>query len=505
MDLKKTGNFISSVRKARGMTQKELAGRLQVSDRAVSKWERGAGFPDVSILTQLADELGVTVTELLQGEPASSVSNGADDMEAADSRAKDAELTVREAVNAIYEQTRARAKKNRLRILAAVLAVAVVCGSFGLGLKKLGEDRILFPPKITCEILQGRDEVDFAGELLVDKVSQGVYNYNCRYEIDRYGNVQMAERGVWESFADTVSGGIYKSLKKLCPGELTTIWDLENGFLAEYHRQDTGEVVLIETDLECEPLFTCGYDSTPYSAPCITAFLLDGKLYAVAYIGTEQRMYVISVDKADGTMEQYSFTYSDLSGRGTEERNKTGGFMFDGQNMWVKNGVLYFAEAHCSGRTMSVVAAYDLEKGMPLVFRELEGSHIVAVKKELDRGRVMVLVNPMNYEPLQLVELDAETLDVVGVTELELPHEYMSRVDYNDYGNYLFETDLTDDGVLVLYPDVFSETQLREQEERSLILALYDRRTGDMTWRARLMLDVEYDVYGVCLKTDCEP
>ena len=59
MDLKKTGNFISSVRKARGMTQKELAGRLQVSDRAVSKWERGAGFPDVSILTQLADELGV--------------------------------------------------------------------------------------------------------------------------------------------------------------------------------------------------------------------------------------------------------------------------------------------------------------------------------------------------------------------------------------------------------------------------------------------------------------
>ena len=103
----------------------------------------------------------------------------------------------------------------------------------------------------------------------------------------------------------------------------------------------------------------------------------------------------------------------------------------------------------------------------------------------------------VNLTEDQLVELDAETLDVVGVTELELPHEYMSRVDYNDYGNYLFETDLTDDGVLVMYPDVFSETQLREQEERSLILALYDRRTGDMTWRARLLLDVEYDVYGV--------
>lgn len=218
MDLKKTGNFISSVRKALGMTQKELAGRLQVSDRAVSKWERGVGFPDVSILTRLADELGVTVTELLQGEPADSVSNGAGDTEPADSRAKDTELTVREAVNIIYEQTRARAKKNRLRILAAVLAVAVVCGSFGLGLKKLEEDRILFPPKITCEIMQGRGNVDFAGELLVDKANRGVYNYNCRYEIDRYGNVQLAERGVWESFADTVSGGIYKSLKNFVLG-----------------------------------------------------------------------------------------------------------------------------------------------------------------------------------------------------------------------------------------------------------------------------------------------
>ncbi len=486
MDLKKTGNFISSVRKEKGMTQRELAERLQVSDRAVSKWERGAGFPDVSILTKLADELGVSVTELLQGE-----SNRQQDAEA--------ELTLRNAVNTVYQQTAAKAKKNRMQILAAVLIVAVLCGSLGLGLKKLGEDRILFPPKITCEILQGRRDVDFAGQLLVDKANQGVYNYNCRYEMDRYGNVQLAERGVWESFADTVSGDVYKSLKKLCPGELTTIWALDSGWLAEYHRIDTGKLVLIETNPDCEPVFTFEYDSTPYSAPCLTAFLSDGKLYAVAYTGVEQRMYVISADKADSSVDIASFTYGDLSGRGEDESNKTGGFMFDGQNMWVKDGVLYFAEAHYSGRTMSVVAAYDLEEGKPLVFREMEGYHVVAVKKELDRGRVMVLVNPMNYEPLQLYELDAATLDVLGVTEMELPHEYMSRVDYNDYGNYLFETNLTEDGVLVMYPDVFSETQLREQEERSAILALYDRQTGEMVWRSRLLLDVEYDVYDVKL------
>lgn len=50
------------------MTQKELAEKLNVSDRAISKWERGAGFPDVSLLEPLADALGLSVLELIHGE-----------------------------------------------------------------------------------------------------------------------------------------------------------------------------------------------------------------------------------------------------------------------------------------------------------------------------------------------------------------------------------------------------------------------------------------------------
>ena len=50
------------------MTQKELAAALHVSDRAVSKWERGAGFPDISLLEPLADALGLGVLDLLRGE-----------------------------------------------------------------------------------------------------------------------------------------------------------------------------------------------------------------------------------------------------------------------------------------------------------------------------------------------------------------------------------------------------------------------------------------------------
>lgn len=50
MDAKKTGALIASQRKALGLTQKELAGRLLVSDKAVSKWETGAGYPEVTLL-----------------------------------------------------------------------------------------------------------------------------------------------------------------------------------------------------------------------------------------------------------------------------------------------------------------------------------------------------------------------------------------------------------------------------------------------------------------------
>lgn len=61
------GEFLSIQRKKKGFTQKELATRLFISDKAVSKWERGASMPDISLLIPLADILDVTVTELLEG------------------------------------------------------------------------------------------------------------------------------------------------------------------------------------------------------------------------------------------------------------------------------------------------------------------------------------------------------------------------------------------------------------------------------------------------------
>ena len=68
MDSNKMGAFIAQVRKERGGTQLELAQKINVTDKAVSKWERGVGFPDIKIIEALAEALGVSVSELMHGE-----------------------------------------------------------------------------------------------------------------------------------------------------------------------------------------------------------------------------------------------------------------------------------------------------------------------------------------------------------------------------------------------------------------------------------------------------
>ena len=68
MDLKKTGALIAQLRRKKNLTQKELATQLGVTDKAISRWETGKGFPDVSILDHLANALDVPITEIVNSE-----------------------------------------------------------------------------------------------------------------------------------------------------------------------------------------------------------------------------------------------------------------------------------------------------------------------------------------------------------------------------------------------------------------------------------------------------
>lgn len=68
MDLEKIGKYIATKRKALGITQVQLAERLGMSDKSVSKWERGICLPDVSVYMELCEILGITLNEFIAGE-----------------------------------------------------------------------------------------------------------------------------------------------------------------------------------------------------------------------------------------------------------------------------------------------------------------------------------------------------------------------------------------------------------------------------------------------------
>lgn len=110
MDREKTGALIAAARKEKNMTQKDLAKALHVSDRAVSKWERGAGFPDVSLLEPLADALDLQVLDLLRGE----------EQEA------EPEVTVRRALVLLARQAREKTRRRWGQILGSLLALALM-------------------------------------------------------------------------------------------------------------------------------------------------------------------------------------------------------------------------------------------------------------------------------------------------------------------------------------------------------------------------------------------
>lgn len=68
MDLSKTGNLIAQLRREKALTQKDVAKRLGICSKTVSKWETGHGFPDISLISQLSKIFEVDISKLLEGE-----------------------------------------------------------------------------------------------------------------------------------------------------------------------------------------------------------------------------------------------------------------------------------------------------------------------------------------------------------------------------------------------------------------------------------------------------
>ncbi len=137
MNAEKCGKFIVELRKAEGLTQKDLADELNVTDKAISRWETGKGYPDVGSLVALSERFGVTVNELLAGarvEPEGLL-----------------ELADKNILKAI-EQGESNKKRGLIQTIIAVICLIVV---FIPPIIAIVKEIIILKPSIDSEVFTG--------------------------------------------------------------------------------------------------------------------------------------------------------------------------------------------------------------------------------------------------------------------------------------------------------------------------------------------------------------
>lgn len=112
MDQIKIGRFIAETRKSKNLTQKQLAEKLSISDKTVSKWECGKGLPDVTIMLDLCEELQITVNDLLTGESVSEI---------------DYQKKAEENMMNLMKENQENKKRMILSVICAVITIIATC------------------------------------------------------------------------------------------------------------------------------------------------------------------------------------------------------------------------------------------------------------------------------------------------------------------------------------------------------------------------------------------
>lgn len=167
MDNQKTGALIAARRTELGLTQKQLAEQLHISDRTVSKWERGAGFPDISLLEPVADALGLSVLELLRGERL-------------EKPQQETEETIREATRGFSIRFKTTIKRFRWALTVLVSLLIVITAAIWIfgGLQTVNHSAEISPSEalLICPFsLISTEEYEFLQLLLQDEDITGYF------------------------------------------------------------------------------------------------------------------------------------------------------------------------------------------------------------------------------------------------------------------------------------------------------------------------------------------
>lgn len=127
MDAQKFGIFVAAVRKGHQMTQAELASKIRVSDKAVSRWERGLGFPDINTFEPLAEALDVSVLELMKSER----------IETQEIQCEEAVTVLSNTIKEVDNQRQAERKQER-KVIASAVGMIALCSIFVLLMDSYG-------------------------------------------------------------------------------------------------------------------------------------------------------------------------------------------------------------------------------------------------------------------------------------------------------------------------------------------------------------------------------
>ena len=272
MDLIKIGKYIAGKRKSLGMTQKQLAEKLGMSDKSVSKWERGVCLPDVSVYKELCSILGISLNEFLAGEDIAQ------------------ENLIQKSETNIIEVIRDNIDKQKcLKVMKCILLVIAICAVsiIGFTIYRLKKPQNYISPVAkdsiemqTAELLAGPDGAFIYKFITTDEYKK-LRLHIYRYESGKLSDQDKVEMG-FEDIGSPKSGEIVMVpdfdnyvIKLIISGDgsklSTEIPILENVEDREYYGRSATEIQNI-VDIRYnkqQPLIAFLYDDETMSVPAL--------------------------------------------------------------------------------------------------------------------------------------------------------------------------------------------------------------------------------------------
>lgn len=199
MEKKTIGSFIATLRKANGMTQKDLADRLNVSDKTISRWERNDGDPDLSVIPVIAEIFGVTCDELLRGER-KSAEERSEFIEQSESTAKGEKQRQR-----LLKSTLSKYRTNTyiaMGVSAVGLVVALICNLAALkAILGLLLGCIFFIASIVCQAVFSNRALSSVEDAELDETEQSDFKRNVYWLAEKSIGLTVCLLGFTAPFA----------------------------------------------------------------------------------------------------------------------------------------------------------------------------------------------------------------------------------------------------------------------------------------------------------------